>query len=57
MLDFDTYVAHLGEAAIQAIIERMERYEGKHSLTAAPLEERWRAVMQGPVAHSSFLAA
>ena len=45
MLSFETYIARYGEAGVQAIIERLERYEGIAGSGAYPLEERWEALM------------
>ena len=46
MLDFNTYVSRHGEFGVQAIIERLERYEGIRSgLLVSSLEERWNALM------------
>ncbi len=44
MLDFETYVARLGEHGVQAIVERLERYEGVKA-AAISLEDRWNALM------------
>jgi hypothetical protein len=51
MPDFDKYIDRLGECGVQAIIERIERYEGIRTDLEAPLplEDRWNAVMRnGP---------
>ena len=46
MLDFNTYLARHGEFGVQAIVERLERYEGIRSgLLVASLEDRWNALM------------
>lgn len=47
MLDFDKYVARHGEFSAQALIERLERYEGVRNRFGASLEDRWNALMQG----------
>ncbi|MGB9154834.1 MAG: hypothetical protein WCD70_17320 [Alphaproteobacteria bacterium] len=47
MLDFHQYVARHGESGVQAIIESLERFEGTLPGPAAPLEERWNALMYG----------
>lgn len=46
MLNFDQYVALYGEHVVQAIVERLERYEGVRSNMGAPLEDRWNMLMQ-----------
>ncbi len=46
MPNFETYVVRHGEFTIQAIIERLEHYEGIRSNVTASLEERWNALMQ-----------
>jgi hypothetical protein len=46
MPNFEQYVARHGEFGVQAIIERLERYEGIHSRIGTPLEERWASLMQ-----------
>lgn len=46
MLNFDTYISRLGKSGVQAIIERIERYEGIPSSAATPLEERWQTLMK-----------
>ena len=50
--DFNQYLSRHGEDGIQAIIERLERYEGVKADIAASLEERWNLLMNGvqPVA-------
>jgi hypothetical protein len=45
MLSFETYIARHGEIGVQAIIERLERYEGRTGNGVRSLEERWKAVM------------
>jgi hypothetical protein len=48
MLDFDTYIDRHGEFGVQAIVERLERYEGIPSYhTDRSLEERWYSLMGG----------
>jgi hypothetical protein len=46
MLDFDRYVARHGEFGAQALVERLERYEGIRAKFDIPLEDRWNALMQ-----------
>jgi hypothetical protein len=45
MLNFNTYIARHGEIGVQAIIERLERYEGHAGNVGHSLEERWAALM------------
>ena len=45
MLDFQLYMMRYGEFGVQALIERLERYEGIRA-SGEPLEERWNALMQ-----------
>jgi hypothetical protein len=52
-LDFETYLARHGEFGVQALIERLERYEGVHACAAISLEDRWNALM-APVAANGF---
>jgi hypothetical protein len=58
MLDFSVYVARHGEFAVQALIERIERYEGIRNSAEIPLslEDRWNAVMQLPLPQQRFAA-
>jgi hypothetical protein len=46
MLNYETFVCRHGEFAVQALIERMERYEGVSPRIGALLEERWIDVME-----------
>lgn len=48
MLNFEIFVSRHGEYGAQALIERIERYEGIHANDNAPLplEDRWNALMQ-----------
>ena len=46
MPSFETYASRLGEHVVQALIERIERYEGIKSNPEISLEERWMNVMQ-----------
>lgn len=41
MLQFDQFVARHGEVAAQALLENIERFEGRRSNTVLPLEQRW----------------
>jgi hypothetical protein len=57
MLDFSTYIARHGEFGVQALIERMERYEGiRTAEIPLSLEDRWNAVMQLPSPPPRFAA-
>ena len=51
MVDFESLVARHGEFAVQALIERIERYDGIPAQSDVPLEKRWNTVMS--VASSS----
>ena len=57
MLDFEQYVARHGEFGVQAIIERLERYEGINASIALSLEERWNVLMNDHLAQQKRLAA
>ena len=57
MLNFETYVARHGEFGVQAIIERLERYEGIRSCGTVPLEDRWNALMANDNATQQRYAA
>jgi len=46
ILHFDHFVARHGEIVAQAIIENMERFEGRSSARPLSLEERWSHLMQ-----------
>ncbi len=58
MLDFETYVIRHGEFGMQAIIEKMERYEGIRASAEIPLslEERWNILMQMPASQQRVAA-
>ncbi len=56
MLNFECLVARHGEYGVQAIIERIERYEGIRFNTEVSLEERWNVVMK-PSAPGTFSVA
>lgn len=53
---FDILVARHGEFGVQAIIERLERYEGIHSRIGTPLEERWNDLMKSSPAPQQLAA-
>jgi hypothetical protein len=61
MLDFEQYVARLGEFGVQALIERLERYEGIRVSIDMSLETRWVALMgngiASPRSQQQYLAA
>jgi hypothetical protein len=56
MPNFETYVARLGEFGVQALVERLERYEGIRAQIGISLEERWSALMQAAPAPAYSLA-
>ncbi len=45
MPNFESFVARHGEFSVQALLERIERYEGVRSAAGASLEDRWEALM------------
>ena len=45
MPNYDSFVARHGELGVQALLERIERYEGVRSAADASLEERWEALV------------
>jgi hypothetical protein len=45
MIDFNRFVARHGEVAAQAILENLERFEGRRSERDIPIEERWQRLM------------
>ena len=46
MPDFHKYVARHGEHGVQAIVERLERYDGIRHHVSVSLEDRWNFLMQ-----------
>jgi hypothetical protein len=56
MLNFERYVASLGEFGVQDIIERIERYEGIRTDRNIPLEDRWNDLMQSIPAQQRLAA-
>lgn len=46
MLQFDNLVARYGEAAVQSMIENLERFEGISGSPDLSLEKRWQNLMQ-----------
>ena len=57
MLNFDQYVMRHGEFGVQAIVERLERYEGIRACINTSLEERWNALMQASASQPTSTAA
>lgn len=49
--DFCRFLSRHGEAATQAILETLERYEGIRTRSCWPLEERWKYAMQPDTQH------
>lgn len=49
MLDFNKYIERHGEHSAQALIERLERYEGIQAQFGRSLEDRWNLLMHSPV--------
>lgn len=45
MTGFNTYLTRHGDIGAQALIEKLERYDGVIPRQGASLEERWQAVM------------
>jgi hypothetical protein len=45
MIEFNTYIARHGDIGAQALIEKLERYDGVRPQLGASLEERWRVVV------------
>lgn len=43
--DFEKFVGRHGEPATQALLEKLERYEGIRTDISASLEQRWQNVM------------
>ena len=56
MLSFEQYVKRHGEFGAQAIIERIERYEGIRSRIGTSLEDRWNMLMQSCPAEQQLAA-
>lgn len=56
MLDFDKYVARHGEHGVQAIIERLERYEGIRASISTSLEDRWNLLMKANLSEQRIAA-
>lgn len=53
MPDFESYVARHGEFGVQALLERIERYDGVRAAIGASLEERWAAVMENTASYGA----
>jgi hypothetical protein len=45
MLNFESFVARHGEFGVEAIIEHVERREGRRWWPGASLQDRWDAMM------------
>ncbi len=45
MMSFNKYMERHGEHGVQALIERLERYEGIKAAVHVALEERWNNLM------------
>jgi hypothetical protein len=56
MPNFDSFVARHSEFGVQALVERIERYEGIRPIYGASLEERWNVVMKRPAADRRMVA-
>ena len=56
MLQYDQFVARHGEAAAQALLENLERFEGIRPNTSVPLEQRWHKLIT-PAPKATLLAA
>ena len=58
MIDFENLVARHGEFAVQAILEKIERYEGVRPRMDISLEERWNVVInKGAAADDARMVA
>ena len=57
MLDFEQYIARHGEFGVQALIERLERYEGICASLSLSLEDRWNTLMSDQPTQQQHLAA
>jgi hypothetical protein len=57
MPTFQSFIARHGEFAVQALIERIERYDGMRSADGSSLEERWKAVMGSRSSADQSMAA
>ena len=58
MIDFENLVARHGEFVVQAILEKIERYEGVRPRMDIPLEERWNTVInKGAAADGARMVA
>ncbi len=57
MPNFESFVARHGEFGVQALLERIERYEGIWPVTGASLEERWNALMEARPQSRQAMAA
>ena len=57
MMDFENLVARHGEFVVQALLERIERYDGVPARSDVPLEERWKAVMSAASSSDARMVA
>ncbi len=46
MMNYEKFIARHGEYGVQAIVERIERYDGVKANDNLTLEQRWNALMQ-----------
>jgi hypothetical protein len=53
---FENYIVRHGEFGVQAIIEKLERYENIHSENYISLEERWENLMRCPLTEQPIAA-
>ncbi|MFY9288432.1 MAG: hypothetical protein WAO98_08010 [Alphaproteobacteria bacterium] len=52
MSDFDSYLMRHSEFGVQALIERLERYEGIRTNISVSLEDRWNHLMHSSAPQS-----
>jgi hypothetical protein len=57
MMEYDKFMARHGEHGMQAIIERLERYEGIRANILLSLEERWAFLMRPELAQMQRMVA
>ena len=50
MPTYNTYMMRHGEHGVQALLEQIERAEGRRANMNIPLEDRWNALMAIPLA-------
>lgn len=56
MPDFNEFVMRHGEHGVQAIVERLERYENVRFSGHASLEQRWNALILPGTSHHVMAA-